>query len=597
MTFVRKCACAVAVFLMPLAAYTQQWFATGEDPAYPRMVYFVGVGMSRSSLDEAKNNAVVEVKKQISVNINASVLDKQESLIQGGSEVSSMQKSESRARLTTRGEVQGIEVAKTAQQDGIFYSLAVLDKQNFASNCKAKIGEQSAALERYMSAARDAIGAGNIAPALTNLGAARQALTSMARQRTLLSAAEEISMAQKFPYTVTDIDLLYEKCITSITMEKISGDRQKMQLGEAPNRPLVIAVSINNTPAGGVPVNLVTTDDVIVDTRYTSDNGRASFELLADKVAGTGTHKFTVQLGLQVSGRLKRKLFSEREHFLLKVEGKPVAVDITVNVADDLLSASDKIKQKLIVALSQQGLGYNPSACARLTVNISATEGGYVQGLSASRTFLRTNVDASFTLAKKGGQNLQSFSASGKGMGSTKGNSVAKAIEKLSIRSQVPDMLSALQSVGGSCGGTSAPTASRSTASQPARSMSRSSGDGATIETAEYLPKNKWVKGTLVNGEKWYWIEVQANESYYLHADGKHGGSGNYSTTIRHPAHNLIVYRSDMMTKLEYEHFGRHYVTDPSIINAPATERIYVKVTDWHQHKNTNFALKIRQKD
>ena len=130
----RKIVQSMLLLVIATAAFANdQWVTAGRDIEYPNDLYFVGVGMSERGPEAAKQNAMVKVKKQITVKVNAFTLDEQMSLSAGGKE-NSINRVESRSRLTTSGDVQGIEVVKTAKKGNITYALAVLDKKKF--HCK-----------------------------------------------------------------------------------------------------------------------------------------------------------------------------------------------------------------------------------------------------------------------------------------------------------------------------------------------------------------------------------------------------------------------------------------------------------------------------
>jgi len=187
----------VMLLAIALTAFAgDQWVTAGRDIEYPNDLYFVGVGLSERGPDAAKQNAMVEVKKQITVKVNASMLDEQMSLTAGGRETS-INRIESRSRLTTSGDVQGIEVVKTATQGKITYALAVLDKKNFVSNCRAKIAELKTRLAKLVEAATADIGAAKIGAALGKLSEAKSVIADILDERTLLSAAAEITKAEQ----------------------------------------------------------------------------------------------------------------------------------------------------------------------------------------------------------------------------------------------------------------------------------------------------------------------------------------------------------------------------------------------------------------
>jgi len=94
-----------AMILLACAAFAMagdEWMTSGKDIAYPQELYFVGIGMSERSQDAAKQNAMIEVRKEISVSVSATMLDEQYSISSAGKETSGG-RTESRARLSTSG--------------------------------------------------------------------------------------------------------------------------------------------------------------------------------------------------------------------------------------------------------------------------------------------------------------------------------------------------------------------------------------------------------------------------------------------------------------------------------------------------------------
>jgi len=579
---------AVAVFA------SDGWTGSGTDPEYPKTLYFVGVGMSERGVNEARNNAVVEVKKQISVNINATVLDEQMSMISDGIEVASQNRTKSTARLTTQGAVQGIEVARTTQKDGVYYALAVLDKENFAANCKTLIQENKAELERMMSTARKAIANAQVQDALRALAAARHALKTVVEQRTLLSAAQPLTQQQQLNYTKTDIDQLYEQSIAGITMTKISGDRQEVVAGNPPPYPFVVEVTINSTPAPMIPVYLKNESGKVVVVEYTRANGRAN--LVPDDAAdmSAGVHRYTASIGLKVSSSVKTMLTAQEISFKYTVTTSPVYVNISVALSPNVSSDKSGIVKKVVKRLGKYNLMHDGAACFSLLADISVEEKGHVQGVSAARTFVSSIVDATFTLKDGKGRTLSTFGKTAKGTGSTLGKSAQQAIGNLKIKESAALAVEAMEKAGDQECGSPQPQAStpRPAGPSPKTAAAPPSGDGSNPEEAIYLPiDNQWHKGTYIQSEKWYYTDVAANASYYLYTDHVFNGSGKYTAGRV----KIKIFRENLIDQLQATG-GGHYMTAPYTINAVATERIYINCLGNWKDVNTTFALKLKNK-
>jgi TolB-like protein len=417
-----------------------QWVSAGRDIEYPNDFYFVGVGMSERGPEAARQAAMVEVKKQITVRVTATVLDEQSSLSTGGRETS-VNRVESRSRLTTSGDVQGIEVVKTAQQGKISFALAVLDKKNFVSNCRAKIAELKKQLAQIMEAASAGIAAAKVGTALRKLSDAKKLIADILDQRTMLSAAGEITKAEELNFTMTDIAGLYEKCVSSIRMSKVSGDNQAFAVGMVPSEPFVVqAATTDGTPVALLPVALLDGVKRVIE-KFTDDKGRAEL-LLGEKAdMAAGSHSYSAAISLQVSSDVKKYLTSQNQTFSYTVQSNPCFAKITVEVSQTLASGREDIEKKVSARLSKYDIKNNPESDNSLKVVVSATEAGGVQGLSQSSSFIKTDVTLTMTLLDESGKELASLQGAGKGMGGTVVKSASQGIDNIRIDKDLKPLL------------------------------------------------------------------------------------------------------------------------------------------------------------
>ena len=418
-------------FIIAQAFAGDQWVTTGRDIEYPNDFYFVGVGLSERGPEAARQNAMVEVKKQITVKVNASMLDEQMSLSTDGRETS-INRVESRSRLTTSGEVQGIEVVKTATQGKITYALAVLDKKNFVANCKAKIAELKGQLAKLADGAKADIGAAKLGSALSKLSEAKKLIADILDERTLLSAAAEVTKAEELNYTLTDIAALDEQCISSIRITKVSGDNQVFAVGIVPADPFVVKVAAaDGAPVSMLPVAIMDGSKRLVE-KFTDDKGKAEL-LLGEKAdMSVGSHSYTVAITLQVSSDAKKYLTAQAQSFGYTVQSNPCFAKIDVDVSQTLASGRDDIIKKVMTRLSKYDIKHDPQAENILKVTVSAVEAGGVQGLSQSSSFIKTDVTMVLTLLDDG-KELATVQGSAKGIGGSVAKSAAQGIDNLKI--------------------------------------------------------------------------------------------------------------------------------------------------------------------
>jgi len=443
--FRRISALSLVLMLAALVCGANEWITTGKSPEFPVELYFVGVGLSEKGMDAAKNNAQVEVKKQISVSVNASVLDEMSSVTSGGAEKTSS-KSESRAMLTTSGDVQGIQVVQTAQQGKIYYALAVLDKANFISNTKTKIQELKKDLKSMMSGATADIGAGKIGQGMKKLSAAKRDINDIYGQRTLLSAATQITDAEKVDVSQNDIAALYEKCVASIKVSKTAGDNQELTVGMVPEMPFTLQVTAEGTPVSGTLVELRDDAKKLLMTKFTDEAGNAEFSLGDNANTAVGSHSYVAALKLPVSSNLMKVLEATNQAFTYKVKSNPCYAKIEVKVPDDLNAASTEITDKAVKLLTKYDVMEDKENEYTVQVAITSKEAGTITGLSAANTFVKSDVTLAFALLQDN-KNVVAFQKTAKGQGSTYAKSVGTALSNAAIKTDIKLILEKI------CGG------------------------------------------------------------------------------------------------------------------------------------------------
>lgn len=427
-------------FCMSISLASDQWVTAGRDAEYPNDLYFVGIGMSERGPDAAKQNAMVEVKKQITVKISASTLDEQFSLTAGSKEISA-NRIESRSRLATSGDVQGIEVVKTATQGKITYALAVLDKKNFVSNCRTKISELKKQLEKLITGAQADIGAAKIGATLDKLSAAKKIIIEIGDERTLLSSAGELTPAEQLNYTTTDIAAIYEKCVSSIRMTKVGGDNQVFAVGMVPSEPFVVQVATTDgAPVPMLPVSLCEGTKRILE-KFTDDKGKADLMLGERADMSVGSHSFTASISLQVSSAAKKYLTAQDQSFRYTVQSNPCFANVAVEVSQTLLPDKEEIVKKVIARLAKFDLKNDPQSENVLNVMVTAVEAGGVQGLSQSSSFIKTEVTLAMTLVDEDKKELASVQGTAKGMGGSLAKSAAQGIENVKIDKELKPLL------------------------------------------------------------------------------------------------------------------------------------------------------------
>ena len=432
----------IITVLAALANANDEWMTSGKDDAFPQEKYFVGIGQSDRTQDAAKQNALVEVQKQISVSISATVRDEKNYSTVNGKENSS-NRFESRAQVSTTGEVQGIEVVRTGKQGKNYYALAVLDKKNFASNCRTDIAESRTGLIALVKEAGIDIDSLQIGAALIKLSAADKLILKIIDLRKLLSAAEALTDVESVPCSPSDMAQLYDKCISSLKMARTSGDGQSGDVGSIAE-PFVVTVTAGETPVAGITVNLLDAANKIVGTGYTDDNGTASFAQEAIADLPVGKYSYTAAIAVAVSQELDKKLNALNQMFSYTVTSTPCFVKLVVRTSDNLSSDKNEIIGKIKESLSIFDIKDAQKSDRALMVNVSAVESGKEE----RKKGVPVNTDVTITMSLKDdeGREAGSSSASGAGRGQSMVASAIDGIATMSLGKKLRPLLEILRS-------------------------------------------------------------------------------------------------------------------------------------------------------
>jgi len=408
----------LATIFCGLAFADEQWLSTGKDEAFPGNRFFVGVGVSEKSQTAARENAIVEIQKQISVSINATTSDDQLSVMKGKKEKYSS-RTESSTKLTVAGDVQGIEIVKTAFSKKAWYALAVLDKSKFASACRFKIAELQKQLAALAQQADEDIEAQRISVALGKLASANALFGELSQERTILSAAAQLSDREAQSITQVDILTLYEKCVSSLVLNKSDGDGQTFSIGRGSQNPFTLTVFTGDVPAPGIPVSLTDQNNTEVAAGLTDDSGVV--RLFPDGMANLspGKHAYTASIALAVSGTYKKMLDAQSQSFACTAVSNPCFAKIDVSVDKNIQSGKNEIVKAVTAVLSRYDIKADPGAASALSVKVTAdSTGAGAAGNRTSKT-VTTGVRLDMALQDEDGRSVVMVTLAGTGSGPT----------------------------------------------------------------------------------------------------------------------------------------------------------------------------------
>jgi hypothetical protein len=423
---ISKITVTVAFLLLSFASADDKWMESGQNGVFPNEMYFTGLGTSAQSKELAAQNAQLAVKRQISVDVKSSILNEQSSSTLNGEDAYAVDHFESRARLTTEGDIQGVQVVKQGQKKGVFFALAALDKENFESNLRVQILELKADLSQSIEGAKLDISQNKLGKAMTGLLAARLMILDLLEKRTLLSAVAIVGGAESLNYSEADLDVLYSQIVSSLELKNISGDNQVFMMEKPSSEAVVFKVTANEEIVAGLLIAVYDEDKKLIDELYSDKEGLVRFDLGKKGDLAVGHHEYRVSLKLKVKSNYRKLLRAQDKEFRYEVESKPCYVQVNVD-GDSEMKAM--IEKKLL----KYDIQHLEVASKVLNVKVVGAETGRTQGVSAARSFVKTEVEVSFDLKNTQGKSLYAFQKSANGLGNSFGKSVLKAVSNLKI--------------------------------------------------------------------------------------------------------------------------------------------------------------------
>lgn len=434
---ISKISFTMFVFFISLTVASDQWMTSGRDGAYPKVMYFTGLGTSTESKELATQAAQVAVKRQISVGVNSSVVNERSSSTLNGENAYNVDNYQSRARMTTEGDIQGVEIVKEGKKSGVFFALAALDKENFESNIRVQIKELKLELTKRIESAKSDLQEKKLGKAMISLVASHSIIDDIKEKRTLLSSVSVVSEKESLNYSETDLDEMYSKAVSSLEMKIISGEKQVLTVGKKLDSPFIFEITANGEPIQGVIVRLYDESDKKVMEVHSDKSGIASFALNEKAELAVGEHEYRASLYLKVKSAFRKVLKTQDKSISYEVESEPCYVNILVKGDAQVTSKVEKLLSKYNILNKQ-------NSNQTLEVEVFGTEVGRTQGVSASRSFIKTEVVASFMFKDEKGKELLSFEQKAKGFSKTLEKSIIKGLGNLKMSKHIKKLSSSV---------------------------------------------------------------------------------------------------------------------------------------------------------
>ena len=422
------------VFFIAFVVFAQSikdddWVESGQMLRFPSNKYFTAVGVGNSE-KIASENAVVEIRRQISAIIKSEQISQEFSLqtdgVQRDSSVFNV-----RNKISVFGDVAGVEIIAASTRKNNFYAFAALEKGKFISQQKMKISELQKELTQTYNSANKAISEKKTALAMSLLNAANEKIAEIRYERLLLSAAAVLTENEKLPVSKADVDTKIAELWHSIKISAVDGNKQVVFVGEIPAEPFVVKVSADDAPVENLPVALFDDKNKKIATAQSDNNGLAYLFLNEKSPSSKGIYKYNAKIDL--SGA-PQNLATADFSYSVKARDVSISAKITVSVNKSTPKNDvQTIEQATREMLSQNGILDDKCGCIKIVVSVSDEQKDAIDGVSASRSFYRLDATAQISVEDKNGKQIYSGNVKQLGVGKDRVSAVADGLKKVQL--------------------------------------------------------------------------------------------------------------------------------------------------------------------
>jgi len=228
------------------------WVLGKGHPNFPQQRYLVGVGFSDMNSVSANESARSNLAKNLKVKIRSTMVD-----------ISTTEKTHIESVIETEVDtvLEGVEIKDgwLDQSKGVYYALAVVERNLAASSIQDKISKIESVLKRNFNEGAEAAIKGDVITALSSYLSGYQKAPALPP---LKSALYIITLSKKNPepqdMSAGEFESRVKRIVQNLNLATVSGDRQTVKTRKGVAEPLVAKVFLGTgekeAPVSNVPV-------------------------------------------------------------------------------------------------------------------------------------------------------------------------------------------------------------------------------------------------------------------------------------------------------------------------------------------------------
>ncbi|MCK4357736.1 MAG: LPP20 family lipoprotein [Candidatus Cloacimonetes bacterium] len=421
----------ISIFMiLAVSAFAKapKWYTTGELPDYPVKSYFIGVGEG-VSYEEAQSKASAQIASQINVTIESQVESFTQEL-EVDDRVSYIDLFKSSINLTVNEIVQGIGIVNHEKVGNKFYVFAVLDKGQYVAGIRAELDKMWGGISKLVQDGRSLIKEGKIFAGLENYIDAQELVTPFYTKKAFHDAISPNPYIITEDITLAGLTSEIRRVLTGIQINIISGNNQTAKEGTLLPDPIVFTATYKDPgayekiPIPKMPLSIKYEDKTLIGKTTTDEDGQA--ECWVTAISTTPGHgKVIIKPNLTRLPTLYKKYLINAEAIAQYNISEVTPTSFSISIRDEKGNPLPKVEDKIAKSVEKSGHTVSNQAGLLLQGKVSVVDTQEIEGFKGKQ-FIANSELTLFMVVKSTGEEVSSFSASGKGVSP---KSEKKAIE------------------------------------------------------------------------------------------------------------------------------------------------------------------------
>jgi len=429
----------VFLFIQTVGCAQPKWFDARKVGTISKDEFFMGYGMG-NSMDDAVTAAQNQLASQLTVSVKSETNFAKDSYSINDKALfveSFQQEIQTRVNKT----LTNTEIERSENEDGTYYVLVVLNKEDYFSSLKRELDKDYTTLSKLNTNFDRFIEAGRWPQAFERL---RESYLKTGVFDEKKSYYQSIAL-REYTQSVTTPSEIKDKGISVVSdlqLTLTSGGNQKAVDGEFLESPIQLSLMYKSTPASGLTVDVSYSDGEQIGRFEADKNGRIIIENVVAKKLSVGNSNLVAILSPGSFPEFARETLNEK---MVKIpfealagsdnikEVKPVYLSFTTSdkkqTSDVVSGLKDILNQKKSRAYD---FSSNSSLAEKLTIDYSVSDKTMVEGVEKNLMVVNLSITIK-SKNEKTGKEYTSTVMKAAGLANNEQAAIKSAIEKLQI--------------------------------------------------------------------------------------------------------------------------------------------------------------------